>query len=168
MRGMAKDAFSFDIVSEVDMAEVTNAIDQARREVSTRFDFKNTETSIDRDDDLVELRSSTEDRLKAALEVLKDKFVRREIPLKAVAPGPPLPAARGHYRMAVHINHGISDEKAREITKFVKGVGAKVQSQVQGDQVRITGKKKDDLQAVIRAVKEHDFGIALQFTNFRP
>jgi cyclic-di-GMP-binding protein len=168
MADMPKDNFSFDIVSEVDLVEVTNAIDQARREVSTRFDFKNTETSISRDEDLIDMRSSTEDRLKAALEVLKDKMVRREVPLKALAVGPIQPAARGASRMSLHLNHGISDEKARELTKFVKGLGVKVQSQVQGDQVRITSKKKDDLQAVIRAVKEHDFGIPLQFTNFRP
>src|SRR6266571_2914913 len=165
---MAKDSFSFDIVSEVDMAEVSNALDQARRELATRFDFKNTGTSIERDEDLLEIRSSTEDRLKAALEVLKEKMVRREIPLKALSTGPVQPAAGGTYRMNVHVNKGITDEKARELTKFVKGLSVKVQSQVQGDQVRITGKKKDDLQAVIRAVREHDFGIALQFTNFRP
>ena len=165
---MPKDSFSFDVVSEVDMNEVSNALDQARREVSTRFDFKNTGTSIERDDMLIEVRSSTEDRLKAAVDVLKDKMVRREIPLKALLIGPMLPAARSTYRQTVHVNQGISDEKAREITKFVKGVGAKVQSQVQKDQVRVTGKKKDDLQAVIKALKEHDFGIPLQFTNYRP
>jgi cyclic-di-GMP-binding protein len=165
---VAKDSFSFDIVSEVDMAEVSNALDQARREISTRFDFKNTGTSIDRDEDLLEIRSSTEDRLKAAVEVLKEKMVRREIPLKSVTTGPVQPAARGTYRMNVHVNRGISDEKARELTKFVKGLSVKVQSQVQGDQVRVTGKKKDDLQAVIKAVREHDFEIPLQFTNFRP
>ena len=165
---MAKDNFSFDIVSEVDMAEVTNALDQAKREVSTRFDFKNTDTSLSRDEDLIEIRSSTEDRLKAALEVLKEKMVRREVPLKSLSTGPVQPAARGTYRMSVHINKGISDEKARELTKFVKGLGLKVQTQVQGDQLRITGKKKDDLQTVIGAVKDKDFGLALQFTNFRP
>lgn len=165
---MAKDNFSFDIVSEVDGAEVTNAVDQARREVATRFDFKDTGTTVDLDADLIELRSSTESRLKAALEVVKDKMVRREISLKALSEGPVLPAARGTYRQNLHVNRGISDEKARDLTKFVKGLGVKVQSQVQKDQVRITGKKKDDLQAVIRAIKDHDFGIPLQFTNFRP
>ena len=95
-------------------------------------------------------------------------MVRREIPLKALSEGPVLPAARSTFRQAIHVNQGISDEKAREITKFVKGVGAKVQSQVQKDQVRVTGKKKDDLQAVIQALKDHDFGIPLQFTNYRP
>jgi uncharacterized protein YajQ (UPF0234 family) len=165
---MAKDNFSFDIVSEVDMAEVTNAVEQAKREVGTRFDFKDTGTTLERDDDMVEIRSSTENRLKAAVDVVKEKMVRREIPLKAVSDGPVLPAARGTYRINVHVNHGINEDKARELTKFVKGLGLKVQSQVQKDQVRIMGKKKDDLQAVMRAVKEHDFGLALQFRNFRP
>ena len=165
---MAKDNFSFDIVSEVDMAEVTNAVEQAKREVGTRFDFKDTGTTLERDDDMVEIRSATENRLKAAVDVVKEKMVRREIPLKAVSEGPVLPAARGTYRINVHVNHGINEDKARELTKFVKGLGLKVQSQVQKDQVRITGKKKDDLQAVMRAVKEHDFGLALQFRNFRP
>jgi uncharacterized protein YajQ (UPF0234 family) len=160
--------FSFDIVSEVDMAEVTNALDQARREIATRFDFKNTETSVERDESTIELRSSTENRLEAGREVLKDKMVRRGIPLKALSEGPVLPAARGHYRQHVYVNKGINEEKGREITKFVRGLSLKVQSQVQGDQIRITGKKKDDLQAVMKAVKEHDFGVALQFTNYRP
>jgi len=164
---MPKDSFSFDVVSEVDMAEVTNAVDQARREVSTRFDFKNTETSMDRDDALIEVRSSTEDRLKAAVEVLKDKMVRREIPLKALADGPVQPGAKSSVRQSIHVNSGISDDKAREITKFVKGLGLKVQTQHQKDQVRVSAKKKDDLQATIQALKEHDFGIALQFTNYR-
>ena len=165
---MAKDSFSFDIVSEVDMAEVANALDQARREVGTRFDFKGTDSSLDRDADAIEIRSSTENRLEAAREVLKERMVRRNVPLKALSEGPVLPAARGHYRQTVHVNHGISQEKARELTKFIRGLPVKVQSQVQGQQVRVSGKKKDDLQAVISAVKEHDFDVALQFTNFRP
>ncbi|MBI4261408.1 MAG: YajQ family cyclic di-GMP-binding protein [Actinobacteria bacterium] len=165
---MAKDNFSFDVVSEVDMAEVQNAFDQARREIGTRFDFKGTDTSIERDADLLEVRSASEHRLRAAVDVLKEKLVRREIPLKAVSEGPVLPAARATFRQTVHINRGISEEKARELTKFIKGLPVKVQSQVQKDQVRVTGKKKDDLQAAIRALKEHDFGIALQFQNFRP
>ncbi len=163
---MAK-ASSFDIVSEVDLAEVTNAVDQARREIVQRFDFKNTGTSIEQDDDLIELRSSTEDRLKAAVEVVKDKMVRRQVSLKAVHEGPVLPAAKGTYRQAVNINRGISDEKARDINKAIKALGLKVQTQVQGDQIRVTAKSKDDLQAVIGELKERDFGIPLQFTNYR-
>ncbi len=165
---MAKDQFSFDIVSEVDTHELRNAYEQASREIVTRFDFKNTDTSFGLDEDLIEVRSSTENRLKAAVDVLKDKMVRRSISLKALSEGPVLPAAKGTVRQTLHVNRGISDDKAREITKFVKGTGLKVQSQVQKDQVRISGKKKDDLQDVIKALKEKDFGIPLQFTNYRP
>ena len=164
---MAKD-FSFDIVSHVSMPEVANAVDQARREVAQRFDFKNTGTTIDQDATLIEVRSSTEDRLKAAVEVLKGKAVRREVPLKALKEGPVQPAAKGTFRQSVHVNVGITDEKGREIVRFVKGAGAEVQSQIQGDQIRISGKKKDDLQEVMRVVRDHDFEIPLQFVNFRP
>jgi cyclic-di-GMP-binding protein len=165
---VAKSDFSFDIVSQVSMPEVGNAVDQAQREITQRFDFKNTGTFVSRDDKLIEIRSSTEDRLKAALDVVKDKAVRREISLKALSEGPVLPAAKGTYRQSVHVNVGISEDKAKELVKFIKGTGVKVQAQIQGDQVRITGKKKDDLQAVIRAVREEDFGIPLQFVNMRP
>ena len=165
---MAKDAFSFDIVSEVSMPEVANAIDQANREIGQRFDFKDTGSSISRDDTMIELRSSTEDRLKAALEVLKDRFVKRQISLKALGEGPVLPGAKSTYKQTVHLNVGIADEKAKELVKFVKALHVKVQSQIMGDQVRISGKAKDDLQTVMKAVKEHDFGLPLQFTNYRP
>lgn len=163
---MAK-ASSFDIVSEVDLAEVANAADQAKREIIQRFDFKNTGTVLEQDADLIEFRSSTEDRLKAAVDVFKDKCVRRKVSLKALREGPVLPAAKGTYRQSVHINRGISDEKAREINKFIKGLGRKVQTQTMKDQLRVTAKSKDDLQAVIGAVKERDFGLPLQFTNYR-
>jgi cyclic-di-GMP-binding protein len=165
---MAKADFSFDIVSQVSMPEVTNAVDQARREISTRFDFKDTGTSLSQDDQLIEVRSSTEDRLKAAVEVFKERAVKRDVSLKALHFGAIQPAAKGTVRQSIDVNVGISDEKARELVKFVKGLKVKVQSQIQGDQVRITGKAKDDLQAVIHAVKERDFGLALQFVNFRP
>jgi cyclic-di-GMP-binding protein len=165
---MAKDQFSFDVVSEVDQHEVKNALDQATREIQTRFDFKATNTGLSMDQDLIEVRSSTENRLKAAVDVLKEKFVRRSISLKALREGPVLPAAKGTVRQSLHINRGISEDKAREITKFIKGSGIKVQTQVQGEQLRVTGKKKDDLQEVIKALKEKDFDIPLQFTNYRP
>jgi cyclic-di-GMP-binding protein len=160
-------ASSFDIVSEVDLAEVSNAADQAKREIVQRFDFKNTGTVLEQDADLVEFRSSTEDRLKAAVDVFKDKCVRRKVSLKALREGPVLPAAKGTYRQSVHINRGISDEKAREINKFIKGLGRKVQTQTMKDQLRVTAKSKDDLQAVMGAVKEREFGLPLQFTNYR-
>ena len=159
---------SFDIVSEVNMAEVTNAADQAAREIATRFDFKNTGTSIQQDADLVEVRSGTEDRLKAAVQVFKEKCVKRKISLKALSEGPVLPAAKATYRQSIHVNRGIKDEKAREINKFIKDLKLKkVQTQVQGEQLRVSAPKKDDLQQVIAALKEHDFGIPLQFTNYR-
>ena len=160
-------ASSFDIVSEVDLAEVRNAVDQAGREIVQRFDFKDTGTAISLDNDLIELRSSTEERLKAALEVVKEKCVRRKVSLKALHEGPVQPAAKGSFRQSVNINSGINDEKAREINKHIKGLGLKVQTQVQGDQIRVTAKVKDDLQTVIRELKEKDFGIPLEFTNYR-
>jgi cyclic-di-GMP-binding protein len=165
---MAKDQFSFDIVSEVDMQEVANAVDQTRRELAQRFDFKGTDTEIHQDHTTIDLRSSTEDRLKAALQVLKEKMVKREVPLKALQDGDVHPGAKGHVRQPVIVSTGISDEKAKELTKFIKATGAKVQTQIQGAQIRVSGKSKDDLQTAIRAVKEKDFGIALQFTNYRP
>lgn len=160
-------ASSFDIVSEVDLAEVRNAVDQASREIVQRFDFKDTGTAVGLDNDLIELRSSTEERLKAALEVVKEKCIRRQVSLKALHEGPVQPAAKGTYRQSVNINSGISDEKARDINKHVKTLGLKVQTQVQGDQIRVTAKAKDDLQVVIKELKEKDFGIPLQFTNYR-
>jgi uncharacterized protein YajQ (UPF0234 family) len=165
---MAKDSFSFDVVSEVDMVEVANALDQARREVGTRFDFKNTGTEITQDDQLIEIRSATEDRLKAALDVVKDKMVKRGVSLKALSEGPIQDAAKSTSKISININKGLSDEKAKEIVKVIKGLGVKVQSAIQGDQVRVTGKKKDDLQQVIAGLKEKDLGIPLQYVNMRP
>jgi uncharacterized protein YajQ (UPF0234 family) len=159
---------SFDVVSEVDMTEVSNAADQASREILTRFDFKNTGTSVERDQDLIEFRSSSEGRLKAAVEVFKEKCARRKVSLKALQEGPVLPGAKGTYRQTLNINQGISQDKAREMVKFIKDLGLKkVQVAVQGEQLRVSAPKKDDLQAVIGALKERDFGIPLQFTNYR-
>jgi len=165
---VAKDQFSFDVVSEVDLHEVKNAFDQANREILTRFDFKNTGTGLAMDEDLIEVHSSTENRPKAAVDVLREMLTRRQIPLKALTEGPVLPAAKGTHKQTLHINRGISDEKAREIVKVIKGAGLKVQAQIQGEQVRVSGKKKDDLQAAIKSLKDHDFDIPLQFSNYRP
>jgi uncharacterized protein YajQ (UPF0234 family) len=158
---------SFDIVSEVDLQEVRNAVDQASREIHQRFDFKNTDTSLTLDDEKIELHSATEDRLKAAYQVLQEKAVKREVPLKALQPGDVEPAAKGSVRQTISLLTGISDEKAKEISKHVRQAVPKIQTQIQGAQVRVMSKSRDDLQAAIRAVKEHDFGIALQFTNYR-
>ena len=159
---------SFDVVSQVDMQEVRNALDQASREIANRFDFKGTDSTIDLSDTEITLHSNSEQRLKALVQVLEEKFVRRNVPLKALAYGKIQEASKGAARQVVTLNVGISDEKAREINKFIKAEGPKgVQSQVQGDQLRVTGKKRDDLQATIAALKGHDFDVPLQFVNFR-
>ena len=159
---------TFDIVSEVDMQEVRNAVDQANREAATRFDFKNTDSAIDLTDDELVLRSSTEDRLRALHQVLEEKLVRREVSLKAIDNGKIEEAAKGTARQRIGIKAGISADQAKQINKFVKDLNMKgISSQTQGDQLRISGKKRDDLQNVIKALRDKDFGIALQFINFR-
>ena len=159
---------SFDVVSQVDPQEVRNAVDQAARELSTRFDFKGTDSSIDLGTDELTLRSSTEDRLKAVRQVLEEKLVKRSVSLKALDYGKVEEASGGSARQVVKIVAGISSDKARELNKHIKELGLKgIQSQTQGEQLRVSGKKRDDLQGVIAALKEHDFGIPLQFENFR-
>jgi len=159
---------SFDVVSEVDKQEVRNAVDQASRELANRFDFKGTSSSIELAEHELTLRSSTEDRLKAVRQVLEEKLVRRDVSLKALDYGKVEEASGGSARQHVAIVAGISSDKARELNKAIKDLGLKgIQSQTQGDQVRVTGKKRDDLQAVIAALKAEDHGIPLQFTNFR-
>jgi uncharacterized protein YajQ (UPF0234 family) len=159
---------SFDVVSEVDFQEVRNAVDQAHREVSTRFDFKGTGSTIDLNDKSIELATESDQRLKALTQVLEEKLVKRKVSLKLLSYGNIEEASKGTVRQSVSLNVGISDEKAREIGKYIKGLTLKgVQHQVQGDQLRVSGKKRDDLQNVIAALKEKDFGIPLQFVNFR-
>jgi len=159
---------SFDVVSEIDRQEVRNAVDQAQREVSTRFDFKNTNSSIELTDSGITLHSSSEDRLAALRQVLEEKLVRRKVSLKALDYQKVEEASGGTVRQHVKLVAGISRDKATELNKHIKAMGLKgVQSQVQGDQLRVTGKKRDDLQAVIASLREADFGIPLQFTNFR-
>jgi uncharacterized protein YajQ (UPF0234 family) len=159
---------TFDVVSEVDMQEVRNAVDQASRELSTRFDFKGTDSSVELGDNEITLNSASEERLKAVAQVLEEKLVRRKVSLKVLDYGKVEEASKGAVRQKAALRVGISDEKAREIGKFLKGLSLKgVQHQVQGDQLRVSGKKRDDLQAAIQAMREHDFGIPLQFTNFR-
>jgi uncharacterized protein YajQ (UPF0234 family) len=159
---------TFDIVSQVDMQEIRNAVDQANREASTRFDFKDTGARIELGDRELVLHASTEDRLRALHQVLEEKLVKRQVSLKALEDGKIEEAAKGTARQRVAIKAGISAEHAKALNKAVKDLGLKgVTSQTQGDQVRVQGKKRDDLQQVIRALKEQDFGIPLQFTNFR-
>jgi uncharacterized protein YajQ (UPF0234 family) len=159
---------SFDVVSEVDMQEVRNAVDQAQREVATRFDFKDTGSSIDLSESELKLASSSEDRMKALVIVVEEKFVRRQISLKSLDYGKVEDAAKGAVRQTLTIKVGISSDNAKTLNKAIKELNLKgVQSQTQGEQVRVTGKKRDDLQAVIAKLKEGDFGIPLQFQNFR-
>ena len=159
---------TFDVVSEVDFQEVRNAVDQASREVSTRFDFKGTDSTIELKDKTIELHSDSDQRLKALTQVLEEKFVKRKVSLKALSYGKVEEAAKGTVRQVVTLTVGINQDRAREIGKFVKELGLKgVSHQVQGDQLRVSGKKRDDLQSVIASLREHDFGIPLQFENFR-
>jgi uncharacterized protein YajQ (UPF0234 family) len=159
---------TFDIVSEVDMQEVRNAVDQASREVTTRYDFKGTNSAVELGDDQITMRSVSEDRLKALRQVLEEKLVKRKISMKSIDYGNVEEASGGTARQSAAIVAGISSEKARELNKFIKNLGKKgIQSQTQGEQLRVTGKKRDDLQEVIAALKDHDFGLPLQFTNVR-
>lgn len=158
---------SFDVVSELDMQEVRNAVQQASKEIQTRFDFKGTGTSIELKDEGIEVRSGTDQRLKAAVQVLEEKLVKRKISLKALDKGKLEDAAGGTYRQEIKLNQGVPTEKAKEMVKLIKGMKLKVQAAIQGDSLRVSGKKKDDLQAVMTALKEKDFGIPLQFTNYR-
>ena len=159
---------TFDVVSEVDMQEVRNATDQASREVATRFDFKGTDSSIELSEKTIELHSDSEQRLKALTQVLEEKLVKRKVSLKALAYGKVEDASKGTVRQTVTLSVGINQDKAREIGKFVKELGLKgLSHQTQGDQLRVSGKKRDDLQTAIQAMRDHDFGIPLQFVNFR-
>jgi uncharacterized protein YajQ (UPF0234 family) len=159
---------SFDVVSEVDRQEVRNAVDQAQREIGTRFDFKNTNSSIEQNELVLTLRSVSEDRLAAVRQVLEEKLVKRKVSLKGLEYGDVEEAAHGSVRQTATIKVGISSDKARQINKLIKEQGPKgVSSQTQGDSVRVSGKKRDDLQAVMQLLREADLGIPLQFENLR-
>jgi uncharacterized protein YajQ (UPF0234 family) len=159
---------TFDVVSQVDMQEVRNAVDQASREVSTRFDFKGTDSSVELKGSSIELQSDSDQRLKALTQVLEEKLVRRKVSLKTLGYGKIEEASKGAVRQVATLNVGINQDKAREIGKFLKGLNLKgVSHQVQGDQLRVSGKKRDDLQTAIQALRGHDFGIPLQFENLR-
>ena len=159
---------SFDVVSEVDRQEVRNAVDQAQREIGTRFDFKNTNSSIEQNELTFTLRSVSEDRLRALRQVLEEKLVKRGVSLKGLDYGDVQEATQNTVRQVATLQVGISSDKAREINRLIKDKGPKgVSSQTQGDTVRVNGKKRDDLQAVIALIKAEDLGIPVQFQNFR-
>ncbi len=159
---------SFDVVSEVDRQELKNAVDQAQREIGTRFDFKNTDSSIEHKDLVLTLRTVSEDRLAALRLVVEEKLVKRGVSLKGVDFGKIEEATQNTVRQVVTIKVGIGADKAREMNRLIKEKGPKgISSQTQGDTIRVNGKKRDDLQAVIALLKGADLGIPLQFENFR-
>ena len=158
---------SFDVVSEVNMMETSNAVQQAMKEIRQRFDFKGSVSDITLEGDTLTLHSDDESRLKAVIDVLTTKLVKRGVSLKALQYGKIEPAAKGTVRQVVTVQKGIPTEKAKEIVKFIKGTGIRVQAAIQENQVRVSGKNRDDLQAVIGSLKGQDFGLDLQFTNYR-
>jgi cyclic-di-GMP-binding protein len=158
---------SFDIASQVDRAEVVNAINQTMKEVQQRFDFKGSAATVALEDKELVLSAEDETKLRNMNDILQQKLVRRGVPLKALSYGKVEPAAGGTVRQRVELQQGIPQEKAKEIVKFIKDSKAKVQSSIQGDIVRVTGKDRDTLQDVIAKLKGKDFGIDMQYTNYR-
>lgn len=160
--------FSFDVVSEFDSAELTNALDQARREVGTRYDFKDTQTAYDHRGDVIVVESASEERAKAALQVLREKAARRQLSPKLFKAGDPKTIGKGRGQIEVSLNAGITDEIAKDLRKRIQNVTPKVQVRIQGDQLRVVGKDKDSLQLVIKSLREaEDITVPLQFTNYR-
>jgi cyclic-di-GMP-binding protein len=159
---------SFDIVSEVDKQEIDNALNQAKKELSTRFDFKDSKASIERTSpDILELTAEDASRLRSLMEIMIGKLSKRGIDLRNVDRKDPAISPLGHARQEIHIKQGLEGDKAKEITKAIKAEGLSVQCQLQDRQIRVTGKKKDDLQTVIQLLRRKDFGVALGFKNFR-
>lgn len=159
---------SFDIVSKVDRQEVDNALNQAGKELSTRFDFRGTDTTVAwKGDEVIEIVSSTEERAKAAVDVFKEKLVRRDISMKAFDAGEPQASGKT-YKVSGTLKQGIGAEQAKKITKLIRDDGPKgVKAQIQGEEIRVSSKKRDDLQAVIALLKGADLDVALQFVNYR-
>lgn len=158
---------SFDIVSEVNLQEVTNAVSQAQKEIAQRYDLKGTAAGLEQKEKELTLTADHDFGLKAVNDILQGKLVKRGVSLKSLDYGVVEPGHKGSVRQKVTVLQGISSEKAKEIVKAIKDAKLKVQAAIQGEQVRVSGKKKDDLQAVMALVRERDFGIAVQFTNFR-
>ena len=159
--------FSFDVVSETDLQEVANAIQQAQKELAQRFDFKGSKSEIELAKDELTLLSDDETKLKSLKDIVEGKLVKRKVSLKALEYGKIEDAHLGTVRQKAKIVKGIESEKAKAIVKAIKDAKLKVQASIQGDQVRVVGRSKDDLQKAIAIIREHDFGIPLQFTNYR-
>ena len=161
---------TFDVVSQIDLQEVRNAVDQASREVSNRYDFKDTNSSVELSEKemVIRMESASQDRITALRQVLEEKLIKRKISLKAVDFGDVEDAAGGRARQVADLKAGVSSDMAKKINTHIKNMKLKgIQSQTQGDQVRVSGKKRDDLQGVIASLKEADFDLPLQFENFR-
>ena len=158
---------SFDIVSKVQWNEVDNALNQAQKEIAQRYDFKDTGTEIEKNEDGISVRSSSEERAKAALGVLHEKLIKRKVSLKYLDPQKPEKTQKGGARILVKLKEGIEGEKAKELVRAIKDAKLKVQASIQEDQVRVQGKNRDDLQAAIQLVRATDLGIELQFINMR-
>lgn len=159
--------FSFDVVSQTDMQEVNNAVQQARKELGTRFDFKGSKSEIDLSGEEIVLLSDDEQKLKSVRDILQDKLVKRKVSLKALDYQKVEQAALGTVRQRIKIQQGIESEKAKAVVRTLKDAKLKVQAAIQGDQVRVTGRSKDDLQRAIQLLKGADFGLPLQFINYR-
>ena len=159
--------FSFDIVSKTEMQEVANAVQQAQKELAQRFDFKGSKSSIELAGEEITLNSDDEGKLRSVKDILESKLVKRQVSLKAIDYGKLEPAQMGTVRQKAKIVQGIESEKAKAIVRAIKDAKLKVQASIQSDQVRVTGRTKDDLQRAIQLVKANDFGIPLQFTNYR-
>jgi len=158
---------SFDIACKIDMQEVANALDQTRREIATRYDLKGAKNEITQEKTDITLLSADEMKLKAVVDILQSKLHRRGVPLKALTFGTVESAAGGAVRQKIGLQQGIPTDKAREIVKLIKETKLKVQASIQEDQVRVTGKSRDDLQTIIAMLRDKDLGIAVQFLNYR-
>jgi uncharacterized protein YajQ (UPF0234 family) len=158
---------TFDIVSKIDLQEVSNAIQQAMKEIHTRFDLKDSKSNITLEKDAIALHSIDEFKLKAVNDIFQQKLVKRGVPLKGLTYGPVEPAAGATAKQTITMQQGIPIEKAREIVKLIKNSKKKVQASIQGDLVRISGKDRDTLQEIIALLRQQDFGIDMQFTNYR-
>ena len=157
----------FDVVCRVDLSEVDNAINQTLREIGQRFDFKGAKTEVRREENAIHLHTADDFKLRALGDILREKLARRQVPLKALLAGPIEPGPAGTAKQKLDLQQGIPVEKARDIVKLVKDMKTKLQVAIQGDQVRVSGKKKDDLQAVVQRLRAEDLGVAMQFVNFR-
>lgn len=165
---MAKES-SFDIVSRVDLAEVKNAVNQAMAEIKQRYDFKGSkaEITLDQKENAINILADSEPQTKTVIDILQSKLIKRGVPIQALEYGKVEDAAGGMARQSIKLQQGIPTEKAREIVKIIKGMKIKAQASIQDDQVRVSGKNKDDLQSVIAELKDRDLGIHMQFTNYR-